>query len=147
MNCRSLLVSSWRRTSTIARVVRAVPGDLVETTLVVDDGRALNDDVVPALHVSWIAEEVHRAAMAALLIGQRRDLSLIECVSFETMRRLGIDRAFAFEDQDPRRPTGSHREKTILVARTGVLGCVHSHASARIGSARRHGIGPWRIRQ
>jgi len=59
--------------------------------------RLLNDDVVPVLRVTWVDEALHRTAMAALLTAHRRDLSLVDCVSFEVMRRLGIGRAFAFD--------------------------------------------------
>jgi predicted nucleic acid-binding protein len=57
----------------------------------------LNDDVVPVLRVTWVDEGLHRTAMAALLTAHRRDLSLVDCVSFEVMRRLGTERAFAFD--------------------------------------------------
>jgi predicted nucleic acid-binding protein len=59
--------------------------------------RLLNDDVVPVLRVTWVDEALHRTAMAALLTAHRRDLSLVDCVSFEVMRRAGIGRAFAFD--------------------------------------------------
>jgi predicted nucleic acid-binding protein len=59
--------------------------------------RLLSDDVVPVLRVTWVDEALHRTAMAALLTAHRRDLSLVDCVSFEVMRRFGIGRAFAFD--------------------------------------------------
>jgi len=70
---------------------------LVQARLGLEATRLLNDDVVPILHVTWVDEELHRAAMTALLIAHRRDLSLVDCVSFEAMRRLGAERAFAFD--------------------------------------------------
>jgi predicted nucleic acid-binding protein len=39
----------------------------------------------------------YRAGVNALLIADRPDLSLVDCTSFETMRRLGLTRAFAFD--------------------------------------------------
>lgn len=57
----------------------------------------LNEDVVPVLGVTWVDEGLHRTAMTALLTARRRDLSLVDCVSFEAMRRLGAGRAFAFD--------------------------------------------------
>lgn len=59
--------------------------------------RAMNDDIVPILIVTWVDEALHGAAMTALLTAQRRDLSLVDCVSFECMRRLGVEHAFAFD--------------------------------------------------
>ena len=54
--------------------------------------------VVPALHVQWIGEDLHALALASLLSANRRDLSLVDCTSFEAMRRLGIHRAFTLDD-------------------------------------------------
>jgi predicted nucleic acid-binding protein len=70
---------------------------LVQARLGLDATRSLNDDVVPVIRVTWVDESLHRAGVTALLTAQRRDLSLVDCISFETMRRLGIERAFAFD--------------------------------------------------
>jgi predicted nucleic acid-binding protein len=76
---------------------------LVETTALAQHrlgaaaARTLLDDVVPALTIEWVTPEDHRAAASALLAAGRRDLSLVDCVSFEVMRRLGIRRAFSFD--------------------------------------------------
>jgi predicted nucleic acid-binding protein len=70
---------------------------LAQARLGLGAARLLNDDVVPILRVTWVDEALHRAAMTALLTAQRRELSLVDCVSFEVMRRLGSDRAFAFD--------------------------------------------------
>jgi predicted nucleic acid-binding protein len=40
---------------------------------------------------------LHDRAIAALLTAGARDLSLVDCVSFEVMRLLGLDTAFAFD--------------------------------------------------
>ncbi|MDO8673144.1 MAG: PIN domain-containing protein [Dehalococcoidia bacterium] len=52
---------------------------------------------VPVLEVHWIDEPIHRLAMAALLTAGRRQLSLVDCTSFEVMRRLGLETAFVFD--------------------------------------------------
>lgn len=54
-------------------------------------------DVVPSLSVSWVNEELHRAAVSAVLAAGRRHVSLVDWVSFEMMRMLGIEKAFAFD--------------------------------------------------
>ena len=54
--------------------------------------------MVPLLDIVWIGKEHHDRAVAALFAANRRDLSLVDCVSFETMRRLGIRRAFALDE-------------------------------------------------
>jgi predicted nucleic acid-binding protein len=70
---------------------------LAQARLGLSATRLLNDDVVPVLRVTWVDEALHRAAATALLTAQRRDLSLVDCVSFEAMRRAGVERAFAFD--------------------------------------------------
>ncbi|MDP2661720.1 MAG: hypothetical protein Q8R28_13415 [Dehalococcoidia bacterium] len=59
--------------------------------------RDFQTQFVPLLRVHWVNESVHKLAVAALLTAGRRNLSLVDCVSFETMRRLGLDKAFAFD--------------------------------------------------
>jgi predicted nucleic acid-binding protein len=59
-------------------------------------GRVLFDSFVPALSVFFVDEVLHRRAAAAYLAGPR-DLSLVDCTSFELMRDLGIEDAFAFD--------------------------------------------------
>ena len=59
--------------------------------------RSFQEDVVPVLRVAWVDDETHAEGMAALLTAGRRDLSLVDCVSFGTMRRLGITRALHFD--------------------------------------------------
>jgi predicted nucleic acid-binding protein len=58
---------------------------------------ALQENAVPLLHIEWIGEPLHQAGVAVLLTANRRQLSLVDCISFETMRRLGINRVFAFD--------------------------------------------------
>jgi uncharacterized protein len=40
---------------------------------------------------------MHLSVHHALLVASRRDLSLVDCVSFEAMRRLRIDTVFCFD--------------------------------------------------
>ena len=54
-------------------------------------------DVLPILQVHYVDEGHHRSAFHALLVASRRQLSLVDCVSFESMRRSGLDRAFCFD--------------------------------------------------
>lgn len=59
--------------------------------------RALHDDLLGPITVTWVEADVHAAALGALLTTARRGLSLVDLVSFETIRRLGCDTAFAFD--------------------------------------------------
>lgn len=54
-------------------------------------------DMLPVIDVEWISEAVHAVSVSALLASARRGPSLVDCVSFEMMRRLGIRVAFAYD--------------------------------------------------
>lgn len=57
----------------------------------------LHNDIIPSLRVRWIDAPQHERGVAFLLARYERDLSLVDCVSFDLMRREGIDTAFAFD--------------------------------------------------
>ena len=52
--------------------------------------RDVLDEIVPLLHVEWIDETDHAVGATALIAAGRRQLSLVDCVSFAVMRRLRI---------------------------------------------------------
>jgi predicted nucleic acid-binding protein len=76
---------------------------LVETSAVIlrrlgfEAVRVFERDVVPVLRLIWVTREIHEAAAGAHLVAGRRTLSLVDCVSFEVMRRTGVLTAFAFD--------------------------------------------------
>ncbi len=59
--------------------------------------RRLLEEVAPALSIYWVDEDVHDDAVSALLASERRDLSFVDCVCFQVMRRQGIRSAFTFD--------------------------------------------------
>jgi predicted nucleic acid-binding protein len=59
--------------------------------------RRLLEDLVPALEVVWVDRELHEAAVTAHLRSPRRRSSLVDQVSFELMRRLGVRSALALD--------------------------------------------------
>ena len=71
---------------------------LVQNRLGMEALRTLQEDVLPVVRVEWVDELVHRAGVTALLTAGRRHLSLVYCVSFDLVRRLGIQRVFAFDE-------------------------------------------------
>ena len=71
---------------------------LVQRRLGLEALRALADVLVPMLRPIWVDEELHAAAVAALFAASRRKLSLVDCTSFELMRRHGLTEAFALDD-------------------------------------------------
>jgi predicted nucleic acid-binding protein len=74
---------------------------VVEATALVQ--RRLGHDAVRDLHtrllrpveIVWVDRETHELAVSAYLAGPR--VSLVDRVTFEVMRRLGISVAFAFD--------------------------------------------------
>jgi uncharacterized protein len=70
---------------------------LVQHRLGLEALSTFQSDVAPVLAVRWVDAQLHTAAVTALLTARRRKLSLVDCVSFETARRSGIDTAFAFD--------------------------------------------------
>ena len=58
---------------------------------------AFQNDVLPMMNVEWVDKVTHRAGVSALITAGRRSFSLVDCTSFEIMRHLGIQRAFAFD--------------------------------------------------
>ena len=76
---------------------------LLETTSLVQQRlggravRALHEDLLGPIELVWIDDELHSVGVSALLAGVRRRVSLVDWVSFEVMRRRGIETAFAFD--------------------------------------------------
>lgn len=72
---------------------------LVQRRLGPDAVRVLLDALIPSLSVLYVDENLHqRAAAAYVATLSKRGVSLVDRVSFEAMRHLGIDVAFAFDD-------------------------------------------------
>jgi uncharacterized protein len=70
---------------------------LLQSRLGLTAVRAFQEDVMPLMHVEWVSEEQHRSAVEAALAASRRKLSVVDCVSFQTMRLQGLRTAFCFD--------------------------------------------------
>ncbi len=70
---------------------------LVQSRLGFDAARGFQEDMAPILNVEFVNSGIHRLGVTALLSAARRGLSLVDCVSFEVMRDLGIKAAFTFD--------------------------------------------------
>lgn len=77
---------------------------LLQNRIGLEAVRILHNDVLPAVNMIWVDERLHQTACSAFLIAGRRRLSLVDCVSFEVMRQVGIEAAFTldthFAEQD-----------------------------------------------
>ena len=70
---------------------------LAQNRLGMEAVQAFHQDATPLLQIAWVDEASHAASVAAWLATSRRQLSLVDCLSFHTMRRLGLSTAFAFD--------------------------------------------------
>jgi len=70
---------------------------LIQRRLGMEAVRVFQEDILPLINIEWIDKETHKSGMSALLASSKRKLSLVDCVSFETMRTLGIKTVFAFD--------------------------------------------------
>ena len=70
---------------------------LVQNRLGMKAIKVFQEDIVPVLLIEWIDKDVHHAAIRIMLAAVRKKLSLVDCVSFETMRLLGVTTAFTLD--------------------------------------------------
>ena len=70
---------------------------LAQRRLGLDAVRSLADSFRPLIRTFWVGEDEHDRAQLALVSANRRQLSLVDCVSFVVMRRAGIRQCFAYD--------------------------------------------------
>ena len=83
-----LITSNYVLVETYALVQRRLGSDAVDE---------LASLVLPLIEVDWIDQPLHDAAVSALITARQRDLSLVDCASFEVARRARARKAFAFD--------------------------------------------------
>ena len=59
--------------------------------------RSFRADFAPLIDVVWVDDALHNAGLDLLLDRGQRLLSLVDAVSFITMRQRNVDEAFAFD--------------------------------------------------
>ncbi len=59
--------------------------------------RLLESSILPIIDVVWIDQAIHKQAVSALLAANRRELSLVDCTSFQIMRSMGLETVFTFD--------------------------------------------------
>ncbi len=70
---------------------------LLQSRLGIDAVRRFQENILPLINIEFVESDTHRSAISALLSASRRNLSLVDCVSFEVMRYSGFRTAFAFD--------------------------------------------------
>jgi predicted nucleic acid-binding protein len=71
---------------------------LLQRRIGMDAVRAFQTLAVPSLNIDWITESQHEEVIGIFMSANRRRLSLVDWGSFMTMRRLGIETAFTFDN-------------------------------------------------
>ena len=70
---------------------------LIQSRLGMNAVQDLHKKIIPMLKIEWITSQQHQEIINTYLLANRRQLSLVDFASFETMRRLGIRKAFTFD--------------------------------------------------
>lgn len=59
--------------------------------------RLFSDDFQPLINLVWVYEKIHESALNVVKTINHRNLSLVDCTSFEIMREMGIENVFSFD--------------------------------------------------
>lgn len=59
--------------------------------------QTFHENIVPSLQVDRIGRDGHQSGVEAALTAGRRHLSVVDCISFQTMRRESVQTAFCFD--------------------------------------------------
>jgi predicted nucleic acid-binding protein len=76
---------------------------IVETTALlqhrfgIEALRLFENNIQPVIKLLWIDEPVHKLGMGILMAANRRNLSLVDCTSFEIMRQANLVNVFSFD--------------------------------------------------
>jgi len=70
---------------------------LLQHRLGIEAAKGFQDDIVPLTNIEFVTSEIHRSGVASVLSAARRNLSLVDCTSFELMRTLEVKTIFAFD--------------------------------------------------
>ena len=71
---------------------------LIQNRLGLSVTRHFQENIMPLLDIVWFDQELHEATIQRLLVANRRQLSLVDCSSFETMHRLKLETVFTFDE-------------------------------------------------
>ena len=70
---------------------------LIQHRLGMEALQTFHNDLYPLLKIEWIDENIHNTALMAVLAMGRKKLSLVDCISFEVMRKYSLKNVFTFD--------------------------------------------------
>ena len=70
---------------------------LIQNRLGIQAVRDFQNTVIPLLTIDWVNETIHNEAIMGVLTAGQKSLSFVDCISFQTIRRLGIQKVFTFD--------------------------------------------------
>ncbi|MEI6243491.1 MAG: PIN domain-containing protein [Acidobacteriota bacterium] len=70
---------------------------LLQQRVGLNAARGFDEDVLPAIHVRWVDDALYRRGAEWLWREDRRQLSLVDCVSFAFMKQQGLTTAVAVD--------------------------------------------------
>lgn len=86
---RTLVTNNYILLESIALIQRRVGLEAVEI---------IQTQIVPFLEIDWVNQELHDSLVRKMLKTNRRALSLVDHSAFDSMRRLGIQTVFTFDE-------------------------------------------------
>ena len=95
--------AQWRRLLAEDAVLVTSNYVLIETAALVQGRlgmaavRDFHEGLAPLLKIHWIDSSIHTQGVGAVLAANRRQLSLVDCISFAICRQMKINRVFAFD--------------------------------------------------
>ena len=70
---------------------------IIQKRLGLSKVRDFHEKLLPFVTVDWMDGNQHEASIRFVLAANRRQLSLVDCSSFESMRRMKIEKVFTFD--------------------------------------------------
>jgi uncharacterized protein len=62
-----------------------------------DAVRLFSENIQPLFNLVWVDETIHNTSLSILKTINLRDLSLVDCTSFEVIRKNNIEKVFTFD--------------------------------------------------
>lgn len=70
---------------------------LIQRRIGIEAVSILHNNIIPFIEVEWLDEKLHNAVVKSVIKTNRRQGSLVDSASFDTMRRHNVETAFAFD--------------------------------------------------